>query len=297
MEPQDQTTGAEPIKANVQCVGCGYNLLGLSADGVCPECGTPLEESLRGYLLVHRSGGHVARLKRGVSFIVAGLLFWVAVQIIGIVVALITVIVVVRSPNTQPPALLESLVTTGSVIDLAVSAVILFGWWLFTARDPADPVRDRDANVRRGVRSAVIAQIALQLISLVLVPITMSGGTIPMPGSNPQASPLFVITSTINFLAGLGVMAAVVVQFVAGMLYVRRLALRLPDARVHRLARNRMISCPIWMTIGSFIFIGPVIALLLYWNLLNMVRKNLNRILKEQAAGQMGGTAGEIAAL
>lgn len=33
--------------ANITCVTCGYDLSGSPIGGVCPECGTPVQESLR----------------------------------------------------------------------------------------------------------------------------------------------------------------------------------------------------------------------------------------------------------
>jgi ribosomal protein S27AE len=43
------------IIADTTCRRCGYNLRGLSRDGRCPECGTPIGLSTHGDLL--RSSG------------------------------------------------------------------------------------------------------------------------------------------------------------------------------------------------------------------------------------------------
>jgi hypothetical protein len=38
---------AETLVRDLACIGCGYNLRSLRVDGVCPECGRPIESSLR----------------------------------------------------------------------------------------------------------------------------------------------------------------------------------------------------------------------------------------------------------
>lgn len=47
--PRDQRSSGETgeISIDLNCIGCGYNLRGLSADGRCPECGEPVETTLR----------------------------------------------------------------------------------------------------------------------------------------------------------------------------------------------------------------------------------------------------------
>lgn len=36
-----------PIQdARIECVSCGYNLTGVTIGSVCPECGTPVDESI-----------------------------------------------------------------------------------------------------------------------------------------------------------------------------------------------------------------------------------------------------------
>jgi hypothetical protein len=37
-----------PIEGTaINCIGCGYNLSGTAIGGACPECGTPVQRSLR----------------------------------------------------------------------------------------------------------------------------------------------------------------------------------------------------------------------------------------------------------
>lgn len=47
---------ASAIHRDVACVACGYNLRGLRGDGHCPECGTPVTETLLELLSRARAG-------------------------------------------------------------------------------------------------------------------------------------------------------------------------------------------------------------------------------------------------
>ncbi|MEM6334869.1 MAG: hypothetical protein AAF823_16175 [Planctomycetota bacterium] len=42
-----QPPGASPVPSQTPCITCGYDLSGTAIGGNCPECGTPVRESLR----------------------------------------------------------------------------------------------------------------------------------------------------------------------------------------------------------------------------------------------------------
>ncbi len=44
--PGEATKPAAPIRGDLLCAKCGYNLRGLQTDGTCPECGNPIAPSL-----------------------------------------------------------------------------------------------------------------------------------------------------------------------------------------------------------------------------------------------------------
>ena len=43
----DSETPAAPLPPQAICIGCGYDLAGLPEEGLCPECGSSIAESLR----------------------------------------------------------------------------------------------------------------------------------------------------------------------------------------------------------------------------------------------------------
>ena len=60
------------IIGDVTCRGCGYNLRGLTPDGVCPECAIAIGRSVKGDLLQYCDPAWVDRLARGMLWVIAG---------------------------------------------------------------------------------------------------------------------------------------------------------------------------------------------------------------------------------
>ena len=295
-EPNDppQAEAAERVFDSSFCIDCGYDLIGLRTDGVCPECGRPVDDSLRGAHLIHRSPEYVRTLTRGIGLVLNGILLWFFLSFIvspGLMFGLAFNSGLAGSGAVNAYA---ATVQIGlAALGVAISGMILYGYWCFTARDPGDPIRDGAPTARRVVRGAVIAQAAFQVISLAITTLISSTGTMQFtPGSTPgqvTGSQSFGLALMIaGSIVGVGAFAAWVTQFFAAMLYVKAVALRLPDPKIYRLSKTRIIACPIWCTVGILLFfLGPLIALILYWNLLNMVRTRLKQIRNAQQHAMM----------
>lgn len=83
---------------------------------------------------------------------------------------------------------------------------------------------------------------------------------------------------------GVGLVAgiAALVQFFASLLYVRRLAPRLPSPAIAERAKTYMWLLPLIFIGGSCIVIGPIVALVMYLVLLNDVRLLVEHARREQ---------------
>ncbi len=262
------------------CMTCSYSLRGLRQSDQCPECGTLVAESLRGDMLFYRNPDYTRKLLKGLSFILNGILLQIIAMFVGgLLIGILAGAAVGAIPSSVTLFVLPAL-------SVVISGIITIGWWWFTSQDPG-VATELEPKARKIVRGAVIASVAFTLLSFVagFLPSSLTSGIAPTRGLPPAGLSGFDV---LIILIGLGSVAAWITQFFAGMLYVRGLARRLPNEKIHKRAKSRMIACPIWYTVGFLLCgLGPVIALILYWNLLNMVRTALKTIIEAQEAGQL----------
>jgi hypothetical protein len=143
------------VPTDVVCKQCGYNLYTLALAGVCPECGTPVEHSLRGFLLKYASPEWVARVARGGwVLVIADVLMILAGMGVGVWSAY-TALSRGATPGAVP-AINTRAISTVSVIAFAPLAVLtIVGLWLFTTRNPADTVAGTESVVRRWLRGSL----------------------------------------------------------------------------------------------------------------------------------------------
>src|SRR5947209_5364931 len=98
------------VAQDMPCRKCGYNLRGLSTDGQCPECSTPVRLSVSGDLLRYSEPQYVEGLAQG-----AKLLLW------GILIAFVLGFIIGAVTNFVPApvrAVLVFVLVAGSMISV-----------------------------------------------------------------------------------------------------------------------------------------------------------------------------------
>jgi hypothetical protein len=91
---------------------------------------------------------------------------------------------------------------------------------------------------------------------------------------------IWMLLGIVVTLLSLGASAT---SYFASMLYVRWLAPRIPNVNAYKRSRKMMWAGPLLMTVGLLLLgLGPLIALVLYYNLFEWIRKDLKRIRAEQ---------------
>ena len=259
------TPAMSVIERTTNCFICSYDLIGLSPEGVCPECGSPISRSLAGNQLINASPDYLVKLHRGVFLVQAAIIVQLLIGFASFGVVLAT---------GAGAALAGASTSVRMILALAsipVSVMTLLGWWWFSEPDPGFVGTARGGNSRRIVRVTVIVQAAITGVS---VPLSF----LAPPGSG-------MIWDVLTFVFGAFATIAWGVQFFAAMLYLRWLAPRIPNEKVYNRAKTLMWLGPVLMTVGILLLLlGPLIALVLYYNMLEWARKDLKRIRREQTA-------------
>ncbi len=251
------------------CIICGYDLSGLPISGTCPECGTAIERSYRPDRLINRSIRYLEQLRMGLSFVLNAIL----VSIILMVLSIVGQIAIKTSGSSMMTTNgLNLLTQIGSTL---VSFASLYGWWKISTPDAQSQTRDMDSKPRQILRLSVIVLACSYVLSTLLSFGFYSGVT---PTMNALGSPLGIVL-LVNSLVST---VAWIAKFFAAMLYVRWLASLVPDESLADKAKRFMWLGPVLYTVGTLcIGLGPLIALVLYWNMLYYLKKHIVRIIND----------------
>ncbi len=271
-----QTPAAPPttpttLDTSVHCIRCGYDLVGLPINGVCPECGTFVEDSRRGTLLEHSAPEYLEKLHRGVFIILAAIVAYF-ILFIG------TIVGSVISGVLGSGGLAIAFVVVMAIVGLGASIAVVFGWWLFSAPDPKYAGVDKGDKPRQILRASLIAVAVLIAVG---TPISLWNLVNTAPTTTPTGMPTTTQTATtlIELVLNLVQLAAYATWYFTSMMYVKWIGARIPNLKVVDRSKLLMWLGPVLMTVGACVLmIGPLIALVLYWNLLDWVRKDLKAI-------------------
>ncbi|MCW5769632.1 MAG: hypothetical protein KIT19_13215 [Phycisphaeraceae bacterium] len=227
----------------------------------------PPSSSLREPTLANADPAYLLTLRSGLSFVLNGILLLIVTTITFTVLAL-------------------ALTSTGNAVTLVlegaliiVSGIILFGYWKFTTPDPSQVALETTRSARATIRLVVAAQAVIAVAGFILELIGTSLSTPPAPGAPGPTLNLAEILS--NVLMVIGVVFWVI-QFFAVMRYTRWLATRVPDFLIVKRAKGYMWFLPLIYVLGAAcVGLGPLFALILYWNLLDRLRKHVKSIIKD----------------
>ena len=202
--PPDATSST--LDFPLPCAHCGYNLQGLDPERSCPECGTPIERSLRSDFLSDADPAWVRKLADGANLIAIGI-------VIAIVVGLLS--------GAVAAAWNEAV---GGLLTIIPAVIHAIGTWWVTTPEPGttdlalDHARAGEAKGRALARwGVIVSTVSNSVASLVAF-------------ADPAASTAF---SLVGGIAGL-------VGFFALFVYARRLALRIPDEALAKQTRTVM---------------------------------------------------------
>lgn len=258
-QPSGAGAGSAPVGPNRFCIKCAYALVGLSDNGVCPECGTSIALSLRESTLSNALPEYQRTVLRGLSFVLNGILL----MIIAIILTFFSAGILGAAGGAINATWFELGL---KAVMFVISGIIMLGYYWYTTPDPGQVSMEATNSARSVVRITVLAQAAIALVNLGIDAL----GLVTSAGQD-----LLTIVAFVLGLAGLVLWA---VQFFGVMRYTRWLGTRVPDFYIIRRTKTYMWLLPLIYVVGVLIVVGPLIALIMYWNLLDRLRKHMKSI-------------------
>lgn len=267
LEPQEELPAQirAPVQVHdVPCKQCGYDLSGLSEDGVCPECGFSIELSLAEDLLENSAPAYLKVLHLGVILILTAL----TIKFLSILGSIIHGFTVSYngSTTTGNTGIFNSI---ESIVDFVAALITAIGWWMFSAPDPMFTGRADGSVSRKVVRITTIVNLGASILAIPLLFLALT---------SPSGMMLWLTI-------GIGVLSMIawITGYFAGMQYLRWLSPRVPNMRVYERAKMFLWLGPLLFTVGWLCAgIGPLVGFVLYWNLFNWVREDLKSIRNHQ---------------
>lgn len=192
------TSADGALEKDMFCSRCGYNLRGLTLEGLCPECGSPVSRSVHGNLLRFAHPEWINKLRKGIAVKLWGMLIGLGIGVIaGISVVL-----------AMPPVIISIVSLVGG----------LFGLWatfLITTPEPMIGVDEDPVTVRKVIRFAALLGFLGGQIQQ-----ASQGGAVNIGGGTISIGLIWI--GTIFTLCGL-------VAMFGEFIYLRRFAKRIPD--------------------------------------------------------------------
>lgn len=261
------------VDSDRACTKCSYNLRGLPLSGACPECGQPVADSLRGILLQFAGKEYLATVGGGLSIVLN-----VIIGTILLFIAMFAIAVLAGGGN--PGAGMGILL---QAIDTSLTLLLLYGVWRYTAPDPGFVGAEKPNSARAVVRIAVGIHAIAATMNLVLLLVTQSAVGTTLSG----------IAGIITMISGAAAVVAWFVQVFGVLRYTRWLASRIPDAYIIGRTKLYMWLLPVIAIVGAIVFLlGPLLALVMYWNLHDRLRKHFKSILATGSPAQLKKMAG-----
>jgi hypothetical protein len=231
---------ATHVSADTPCVTCGYNLRTLALDGVCPECATPVWDSLHGFYLHYAAPAWVRGLARGLLLTLCAC---GAMVLVTPVIMLITgVWGFLTNPGsyiTAPTTAIRANALTQFLVQSSCTGLMMLGLLWLSRPDPRGRESAEVARSRHVLRSGTwllplpVAVNVLLAWALPTLP-QLSPGAPPPPGF---VGPWMARYTALGFLTGV---AGLVIYGVTALALLRRvahLALRIPRPKLARAAR------------------------------------------------------------
>jgi hypothetical protein len=244
-EAESTTPASETVEHETPCIRCGYELLGLEKQSVCPECGLRVAESLERRRLGMAAPGYLSSLRHGITLSLLGL----TLQIILGFAALLR----------ARPAFISNADYLVEFGEPAAALLLVVGVWLLTVPDPGLPASDQSLPNKRVMRAAAALLTIVQAGSTALsLGFALRWASALPIGALPLAAAFIGICRSMAEFAAWLTLATGLAN------YARWLAARIPDEGLFSGARSigRVIPWMLVLALGASIVFGPATRVL-----------------------------------
>ncbi len=264
------------VEVDRNCIQCGYNLRGSPLAGKCPECGTDVSRSLQGILLQYASPDYQRSVESGLGLVLNGILVSIVLVVVNILLAF---------------AGGGWVVIVGAALGLIPQVMLVLGYLRYTTPDPQFVGTETPDAARNLARIAVLVGAGCALVQFLLQLGLLAGGNAAVGGAS-GASGLGMVLAGALAVVSLLSLVAWAVQFFAVIKYTRWMAKRVPDGWIVDKTKLYIWLLPVLATVGALVLIGPLIALVLYWNLHHRLRKQVQSIIATGSPAALKGALG-----
>ncbi len=225
----------ERIELDWSCLRCGYSLLGLRRNQKCSECGMPASDSLDPSLMRFQSIEYRKRLSRGSLFAGLGMVLPILLPVIGGIFMLIL-------PSN---GVLGAIMLVGF---LAMLTLFIAGWWMILSKPPSSlGLTAKEARRWPVARWALVVWIVSSVVLIGVSELFTS-----LYGSSALTS------LALFFLIALWIVAAIssLAFYIFGLRVLRTIYLRVQNSRKRP---GAIATFTLWTGLGvAALYIGSI---------------------------------------
>ncbi len=165
--PEAPEPAAATLPGGINCWKCSYELHGLTRESLCPECATPIQDSLRSDALIFASPAYLGKLRIGAEMTTWGALSWVFVAgFWWLLQAMAASLVKSLAPTLDADLLAGAAVY---LVHFTTALVLVRGIWLLTLPEERYQRRREKRWIRPAARWTLLISSGLQEFALVIM--------------------------------------------------------------------------------------------------------------------------------
>ncbi|MBO6513141.1 MAG: hypothetical protein JJ974_04170 [Phycisphaerales bacterium] len=247
-----------------ECFWCDYDLSNTAPDSKCPECGVPVTASIGSGILATVPTEILQRLHSGMRIVTTLILIY----IISVVLSIFMTFVFTPTMNATTLTMVD---VVSSIINNSIFLGIIYGWWKVSTPIPQIPPQ-LNANSKRTF---------LRILSTISVIVIILGMFIGIFSSSIVSAATYnaVVLYSLLFLS-LSSNIVMIIYFIASVMYTGWIARLVRNTKMYRRSKHLVWSGPLIAILGFvLLFLGPLIVLILYWNMIEYTRRDLKKII------------------